>query len=169
MTRKSEEKHEPLWREEVSFRSGDEEYVTRRQLVKFGVLTSLGMFVGNLWVLARAWLREEPVYTEQPIDGAGDLAIGESSVFHYPGPADPCLLIRLTRDEYVAYNQKCTHLSCAVYYEASTERIVCPCHHGYFEARTGDVLQGPPPRPLVRIRLARKDGELVAIGVGDDA
>ena len=38
---------EPLWREEFSVRTADERYVTRRQLTKFLVLTSLGMFVGN--------------------------------------------------------------------------------------------------------------------------
>jgi Rieske Fe-S protein len=161
-------KTEPLWKEEVSFRAADERYVNRRQFVKFAVLTSLGMFAGNLWILARSLIRGEPVDVEQTVAGAADLAIGEARVFEYPTPSDSCLLIRLGRDEFVAYSQKCTHLSCAVYYEASSERIVCPCHHGYFSARTGEVLQGPPPRPLVRIRLARRDGELVAIGVGEE-
>jgi len=33
---------EPLWKEEFSVRTADERYVTRRQLTKFLVLTSLG-------------------------------------------------------------------------------------------------------------------------------
>ena len=45
---------EPLWKEEFSVRTADERYVTRRQLTKFLVLTSLGMFVGNIWILIRS-------------------------------------------------------------------------------------------------------------------
>jgi Rieske Fe-S protein len=43
--------------------------------------------------------------------------------------------------------------------------LACPCHHGYFSAKDGSVLQGPPPRPLPRILLERHGQELVAIGV----
>jgi Rieske Fe-S protein len=86
-------------------------------------------------------------------------------VFNYPGPDDPCLLIRRSQDQYVAFQQKCTHLSCAVVYSAARDRIECPCHEGYFSAETGAVLQGPPPRPLARIRLERRGEELVALAV----
>ena len=48
---------EPLWKDEVSFRAADERYVSRRQFAKFTVLTSMGMFAGNLWLLVRSWLR----------------------------------------------------------------------------------------------------------------
>jgi len=53
---------DPLWRDEFSVFTADERYVSRRQLVKFLSLTSLGMFVGNLWILVRSWLYREPVY-----------------------------------------------------------------------------------------------------------
>lgn len=156
---------EPLWKEEVSYRSADERYVTRRQLVKFTVLSSLGMFAGNVWILLRSWLEKERPYPEQSIATASELAVGAVKQFNYPGPQDPCLLIHLEPETYVAYSQKCTHLSCAVYYDRDTRHIECPCHNGSFSARTGEVLKGPPPRPLVRIRLARRDDELVALGV----
>ena len=51
---------EPLWREEFSVRTADERYVTRRQLTKFLVLTSLGMFVGNIWILIRSIFYKTP-------------------------------------------------------------------------------------------------------------
>ena len=53
---------EPLWKEEFSVRTADERYVTRRQLTKFLVLTSLGMFVGNIWILIRSLFYKAPVY-----------------------------------------------------------------------------------------------------------
>jgi Rieske Fe-S protein len=86
-------------------------------------------------------------------------------VFDYPETGEPCLLIRRSQDEFVAFSQKCTHLSCAVIYAKDNDRIECPCHNGYFSARDGRVLQGPPPRPLPRVLLERRGGELVAVGM----
>ena len=154
-----------LWREEVSFRTAEEQYVARRQFGKFLVLTSFGMLVGNLWILAKSWLFQEPIYPLRPVARADDIAVGEVKLFQYPGEHDPCILVRLSPDDYVAYSQKCTHLSCAVYYEKASDRLACPCHEGYFSVRTGAVLQGPPPRPLPRVQLERRGDQLIATGV----
>jgi arsenite oxidase small subunit len=83
----------------------------------------------------------------------------------YPGPDDQCILVRTAEDVYVAYSQKCTHLSCAVYYPAQNRRLECPCHQGYFSIEDGSVLRGPPTRPLPRVVLERRGPELIAIGV----
>jgi nitrite reductase/ring-hydroxylating ferredoxin subunit len=156
---------EPLWREEISIFSADERYVNRRQFAKFLVLTSLGMFVGNLWILVRSWLAGKPVYPMRPVAGAGEVPVGGVKLFRYPGPEDPCILIRRGADEYAAYSQKCTHLSCAVYYARAEDRLACPCHEGYFSVRDGRVLQGPPQRPLPRVVLQRRGDTLVAVGM----
>ena len=42
---------ESLWRDEFSVFQERERFVNRRQLIKFLTLTSLGMFVGNVWIL----------------------------------------------------------------------------------------------------------------------
>ena len=91
--------------------------------------------------------------------------MGGVKLFNYPGAHDPCILVRTAADRFVAYSQKCTHLSCAVYYAPGKNRIECPCHEGYFAVEDGSVLQGPPPRPLPRITLERRGSELVATGV----
>jgi len=155
----------PLWREEFPIREDEERYVTRRQFSRFLVLTSLGMFVGNVWILAKTWFRKEPAAVEARIAGASTLAIGESTVFEYPAPGEPCLLIRTGDDRFVAFSQKCTHLSCAVVYSKERDRIECPCHLGFFSARDGRVLQGPPPRPLPRVLLERRGDDLYAVGL----
>jgi Rieske Fe-S protein len=154
----------PLWRDEFSIHAADERYVSRRQFAKFLVLTSLGMLAGQLWILARSLWRSPAAHPEQVVAGLEDLPVGGVKVFQYPGPEDPCLLVRTAADRYVAYGQKCTHLSCAVYFEAERGRLRCPCHEGYFSVEDGSVLQGPPPRPLPRVRLARRGGDLVAVG-----
>jgi Rieske Fe-S protein len=155
----------PLWRDEFSFHADEERYVSRRQFGKFLVLTSLGMFVGNVWILLRSWLARPPVVEGRVVARASEVAVGGVKLFNHPGPQDPCILVRLDEQTFVAYSQKCTHLSCAVYFEPPTGRLACPCHQGYFAARDGSVLQGPPPRPLPRVALERRGDDIVALGV----
>lgn len=156
---------EPLWKEEVAIDGAEEHYVQRRQFTKFLVLTSLGMFVGNLWILVRSWLHKDTPYPALPVARIGELAVGSVKLFRYPDSENPCILVRLEVDSYAAYSQKCTHLSCAVYYSREHNRLECPCHEGYFSVRDGRVLQGPPPRPLPRVLLERRGDELFAVGI----
>jgi nitrite reductase/ring-hydroxylating ferredoxin subunit len=158
-------KRDPLWREEISIFSADEKYVNRRQFAKFLVLTSAGMFVGNLWILVKSWLTKTPVYPLRSIAKLSEIPVGGSKLFTYPTAADPCILVRTGETELAAFSQKCTHLSCAVYYQRESNRFECPCHQGYFAAKDGRVLQGPPQRPLPRILLQQKGDELFAVGV----
>ena len=158
-------KEQPLWRDEFSIQSATEKYVARRQFSKFLVLTSLGMFIGNLWILVRSWFVSRPSFAPQRVMGLMDIPVGEVKLFSYPTAEDSCILIRRAPDTFVAYSQKCTHLSCAVYFAAEQKRLECPCHEGYFSVEDGSVLQGPPPRPLPRIKLKRDGNDIIATGV----
>lgn len=160
---------EPLWRDEFSVFAERDQYVTRRQFTKFLVLTSAGMFAGNAWILVKSLFRKEPVYPQTTVAKAGEIPVGGVKLFNYPGEHDPCILVRLDEEEYVAYSQKCTHLSCAVYYQAEERRFACPCHEGYFAVDDGRVLQGPPPRALPRVMLEQRNGALVALGMETEA
>ncbi len=155
----------PLWQDEFSVFTADERYVNRRQFTKFLTLTSLAMFAGNLWILARSWLYREPAYPRVPVAGLEEVPVGGVKIFTYPAAADPCILVRSAKYSYVAYSQKCTHLSCAVFYAAGEKRLECPCHQGYFSIQDGSVLQGPPRRPLPAVQLERKGEELIATGM----
>ena len=157
--------NDPLWREEFSIRKSEERYVSRRQLTKFLTLTSLGMFVGNLWVVAKSRIRDTISYPAKWIARAGEIPVGGVKLFEYPAPGEQCLLIRTGADEYVAYSQKCTHLSCAVYYSRKSNKLECPCHNGFFAVEDGRVLAGPPTRPLPRIVIDTRGNELVAVGI----
>ncbi len=156
---------EALWRDEFSVLAADERYVSRRQFAKFLTLASLGMFAGNLWILLKARFRTAPVFAPATVARLGEIPVGEVKLFAYPAPQDRCILIRTAENDYAAYSQKCTHLSCAVYYEKETGRLACPCHNGFFSVKDGSVLQGPPPRPLPRILLEERGQELIATGV----
>lgn len=160
----SSRKH--LWTEEFSVQASEDKYVLRRQFSKFLVLTSFGMLAGNIWIWAKSLIRRETsTQPEMHIASVAELAVGDVKLFSYPGPNDHCILVRASADKFVAYSQKCTHLSCAVYYSKEHGRIECPCHEGYFSIDDGRVLQGPPPRPLPRIQIEQRGNELIAIGV----
>src|SRR5436305_12185516 len=83
-----------LWREELPIHATDERYVDRRQLAKFLVLTSLGMLVGNLWILAKGWWAGRPAYHSRPVARAADLPVGATVRTRIPAPETPCILRR---------------------------------------------------------------------------
>ena len=132
-------------------------------MAKFLTLGSLGMFTGNFWILIRSWLRQPAKYIRTVVARVGEIPVGGVKLFQYPKPGEQCILVRTAENQYVAYSQKCTHLSCAVFYSRENDRLECPCHQGYFSIRDGTVLQGPPTRPLPRVVLERSADELIAI------
>ena len=93
----------------------DERYVNRRQFAKFLVLTSLGMFVGNALDPGRGRCSREPSPLPAAAWSRARPAIcpwAACALFHYPG-AERSLHPASGRAprRYVAYSQKCTHLS----------------------------------------------------------
>jgi Rieske Fe-S protein len=156
----------PLWREEFSVFKNDERYINRRQLTKFLTLTSLAMFAGNIWIFIRSRFRNEPPpLPVLVVARVGEMPVGGVKLFQYPHEGEQCILVRVAEDGYAAYSQKCTHLSCAVYYSNESGDLVCPCHEGHFSVQDGSVLQGPPTRPLPAVTLARRGERLVAVGM----
>ena len=72
------------------------------------------------------------------------------------------ILIRHSETEFSAFIAKCTHLGCTVDYEPSPrKRIYCACHGGQYDPVTGKNTAGPPPKPLPKLEVEVKDGDLV--------
>lgn len=63
-----------------------------------------------------------------------------------------------TGDPYVLSNV-CTHLSCRVTWKPDDLEFFCPCHDGIFDVN-GQVLDGPPPKPLVHFATKIEEGIL---------
>jgi Rieske Fe-S protein len=156
---------QPQWRNDFPIDWPQDEYVARRDFTKFLVLTSLAFAVGQVWIVVENISRKRqgklPV---RRIARADAIPIGGSLVFDYPAPHDSCIVMRTGPQQYVAYNQKCTHLSCAVVPDPKRMCLHCPCHNGSFEIATGVPIAGPPRRPLDRIQLEIRDGYLYATG-----
>jgi Rieske Fe-S protein len=146
---------------------GQEAQVTRREFCNFLALTSTALFASAAGIAGKAAIDagREPSYAALRIEGAQALAPGSSLNFRYPTDDETAILVRTADGGYYAYGQKCTHLACPVYFEQKRQRLECPCHEGGFDVRTGNVLYGPPPRPLDQIVLeVREGGEVWALG-----
>ena len=145
----------------------EEAQVTRREFCNFLGLTSAALFVGAAGFSTAAAIDAGRVsqFTPQRIEGAESLAPGASLNFRFPTEKETAILVRYLDGSFYAFGQKCTHLSCPVYFDQGNQRLECPCHEGAFDARTGDVLYGPPPRPLDMVKLdVRGNGEVWAVG-----
>ena len=158
---------QPQWRKDFPIDWPHDQYVARRDFAKFLVLTSGSFAVGQAWIAAKKVLREKAPPGPARIASVADVKPGESRQFTYPRESDRCILVRQKSGEFVAYSQECTHLSCAVIPEIETGKFRCPCHEGFFDIATGRNLAGPPPRPLPRIALEIRDGEVWATGVDE--
>lgn len=156
---------QPQWRNDFPIDWPQDEFVARRDFTKFLVLTSFAFVVGQIWIVFENFVRTRrgrpPV---KRIARQDAIAVGGSLVFSYPEPHDNCIVVRTGRQTYAAYKQKCTHLSCAVVPDLAHGRFHCPCHNGSFELATGVPIAGPPRRPLERILLEIRGGELYAVG-----
>lgn len=60
---------------------------------------------------------------------------------------------------YVALSNICTHLGCRARWIADQGIFFCPCHNGIFD-KNGNVVSGPPPRPLDRFETKVEEGVL---------
>ena len=156
---------QPQWRNDFPIDWPQDEFVARRDFTKFLVLTSFAFVVGQLWIVVENFFRRRkgrlPVTR---IARADAIPVGGSLVFNYPEAHDICIAVRTGPQHWVAFDQKCTHLSCAVIPRIAEKRFQCPCHHGFFDLETGTPLAGPPRRPLERILLEIRNGELFATG-----
>jgi len=157
---------QPRWRQDFPIDWPEDEYVARRDFTKFMVLTSFAFVVGQLWIVTENFIRRRKARSPvREIARLDDVPVGGSLVFDYPAAHQPAVLVRLDESHFIAYGQKCTHLSCPVIPRVEEGRLHCPCHEGSFDLATGRPLAGPPRRPLTRITLEIRDRRIYATGV----
>ncbi|MEU9162618.1 Rieske (2Fe-2S) protein [Streptomyces sp. NPDC048424] len=141
---------------------------TRRDYLRIVATVSGGLAIGGVGVAAGILHRHGDSQTlPEPKKVTDQLAPGQSVAFRFPGDEDRALAVRLADGSLVGYSAVCTHLACAVLWRedrGSDGELYCPCHEDVFDARSGEVTAGPPPRPLPRIFLTEQaDGSVWAI------
>jgi nitrite reductase/ring-hydroxylating ferredoxin subunit len=155
------ETYQEEWRKEFPYPWDQDEIVTRRDTLRFLLAGSGALFVATGVLAILGSLPKGPGVQAVPIARVGELAENQWKVFDFPDQYSQGILINLPRYGLVAYSDVCTHLSCAVLYENGI--LHCPCHEGYFDPRTGNVLAGPPTRPLPLIQLAIQGDTIYAV------
>ena len=73
------------------------------------------------------------------------LAVGEARLVRHG--TEPVFVVRLGESKVLAVSAICTHLRCVLHWNRENGTLLCPCHDGSFD-KTGNVLSGPPKRPL---------------------
>jgi arsenite oxidase small subunit len=153
------------WKQDFPIEWEKDHYVTRREMVKFLTLGSAFLVAANGVMAIAGRLARPQEFQRKSVALASAVPVNSSVLFKYPTEADPCIMVRTKENEFVAYSQVCTHLSCAVVHKAEENTLFCPCHHGYFEIAEGRPIAGPPTRKLPRITLMQEGDVVFATGV----
>lgn len=143
------------------------ERVTRRRFCNSVVLASTAVVLHgkSFTAVAAPWGQTTLEYPPMKIAGAEVLMPGSFLYFHYPTHRDDAVLVRAEDGEYFAFSRKCGHLGCTVDFNDAGRRLLCPCHNGAYDPRTGLRVFGPSQRPLDAIVLRmRAGGEVWAVG-----
>lgn len=62
-------------------------------------------------------------------------------------------------DQLTAFSAVCSHTGCNVAWQSGEAMFVCPCHQGKYDIN-GEVISGPPPRPLERLPVRIENGQV---------
>ena len=71
-------------------------------------------------------------------------------------------VLRKSESEVRVFSDVCTHLGCRVTWHPEIKHYVSPCHDGHFDI-AGNVVSGPPPRPLDEFVTKVEDGNLLVM------
>lgn len=170
----------PVFPIQETLPAGTSEELHRRTVVLGGAATAvvgiLALFVGGITAIigrvvggprTPAASRPNPAVASAstPPRGtalavASSVPVGQALAFTNPADGNPAWVVHPTGNRFVAFSAVCTHLGCPVQYEPSTVEFICPCHGGVYDARNGQVIQGPPPGPLAAIAVQVVNGEI---------
>ncbi len=152
--------------------------VTRRDFMRIAI-SSIGGIIGLAWAVPAV------VYVIQPAlktgQGEGWLLLGSTSKIEIGVPTlfkvkiqrqtgwvtneEELSVYILTNDgrEFIAMSNICTHLGCRIRWIAEKDNFFCPCHNGVFD-KEGNVIGGPPPRPLDRFKTKVENDQIYIMG-----
>jgi len=72
------------------------------------------------------------------------------------------VMLRKVGTEVHALSAVCSHLGCIVKWHEDLNRFICPCHFGNYDA-DGNVLSGPPPRPLTKLDVVMRGDQVYVV------
>ena len=133
--------------------------ISRRRLIGYAWIGAAAIVVGELifGTLAFLWPRRKgpKVETVFIAGKVSDFKVGQVTPFR----KERSFILR-TGEGFLAISGVCPHLHCIVNWNEMQKKFECPCHGAKFN-EFGEVLEGPPPRPLDLYRLQIAAGNLV--------
>lgn len=140
--------------------------LSRRQFCNGVIITSAGLVLAKpLQAYSASQQGRLVEYPPYRIVGAECVMPGYSLYFDYPTAKDPAVLTRSCEGEFQAFSRKCSHAGCSVEFDVTRKCLQCPCHKGTYDVRAGEVMLGPPRKPLESIVLQiRAGGQVWAVG-----
>jgi len=151
--------------------------VSRRRFLSYiiggvGAIIAAGVAVPVIgYFLAPAFRKNTPLVT--PIGNTSDIPVGVPTKVSYEQRvregwyitthSKTTWVVTFDGVNFIAYAPKCTHLNCPYYWDPAKNEFYCPCHGGRFDIN-GNVLGGPPPRPLDRLNVQVDKGQILIVG-----
>ncbi len=125
-----------------------------------GVVGVIGAILAYLFPAERRVFN--PARRRMRVARLDEIPIGKGKQVLFDG--EPVWVLHL-KGGWMALSAICTHQGCIVQWDEKRLTLSCPCHAGLFDAN-GNVLAGPPRRPLKRLRVSTVQGEIF-IGPGE--
>jgi len=130
------------------------------------------------YFLSPLWRKHPPIFT--PVARVEEIPVGEPTFITYEQRvrdgwyistlSKGAWIVNKNNGEFIVYDPRCTHLNCPYYWDRDKGMFQCPCHDGKFDM-DGNVIGGPPPRPLDRLEFTIEKGSILVSGqtVGEGA
>jgi Rieske Fe-S protein len=140
--------------------------MSRRRFLTLGVgVAGTAMALG--YIGTAATFLEPPAAGAEKLKEVGkvsDFQEGVPKLVTYQGETteEGVYVLNMGKESWIAMDAHCTHLQCLVPYVDAVKKFMCPCHGGVYDLK-GNVLSGPPPRPLHR-RAIQVKGDSVRVG-----
>ncbi len=156
---------------------GDKQELSRRNFMQtaiwgIGGLIGLGFGVPAVAYIAGPSLKNQQVQTWVRLGPISKVELGTPTLFTFTLQSQTGWIVSseeisvyvLSTDgrTFIAMSNICTHLGCHIRWIAEQNHFFCPCHNGVFDA-SGNVVSGPPPRPLTRYDVKVDSGELFVL------
>jgi menaquinol-cytochrome c reductase iron-sulfur subunit len=134
-----------------------------------GVLIGAGIGIPAIAYIVGPALKKESLGEWIPIGSPSKVELGTPTLFKANIERTTGWIVNeeelsayvLTEDgrNFIAISNICSHLGCRVRWIADQDGFFCPCHNAVFN-KEGQVISGPPPRPLSRFDIKVENNQL---------
>lgn len=87
-----------------------------------------------------------------------EMPAGSSKIFRFGN--NTAILVNDQDGNLNAFDAVCTHLDCTVQYVTGEKHLLCACHNGKYDLN-GQVISGPPPRPLEKYEVTLNGSDII--------